>query len=58
MLGAALTAIRQKDNALARDYERMVSDGIIQSNARHTVARKQLTTLWGIWKRSGQQPLS
>jgi len=58
MLGAALSAIRQKDNALAHDYERMVSDGIIQSNARHTVARKQLTTLWGIWKRSCQQPLS
>jgi hypothetical protein len=58
MLGAALSAIGQKDNPFAYDYERKVSNGMIQSNARHTVARKLLTTLWGIWKRSYQQTLN
>lgn len=58
MLGAAISAIRQKNNVFACDYERMVSNGMIQSNARHTVARKLLTTLWGIWKSSYQQTLN
>lgn len=54
IMGAALTAINQKENAFKTDYERMVQDGIIPSNARHTVARKLLTVMWGIWKRSCQ----
>ena len=54
ILGAALTAINQKENAFKTYYERMVQDGIIPSNARHTVARKLLTVMWGIWKRSCQ----
>lgn len=58
ILGAAISAIRQKHNSFASDYERMVSHGMIQSNARHTVARKLLTTLWGIWKSSYQQTLN
>jgi hypothetical protein len=32
----------------------MVQNGVIPSNARHTVARKLLTAMWGIWKRSCQ----
>jgi transposase len=58
MLGAALSAIRQKNNPFACDYERMVSHGMIQSNARHTVARKLLTAMWGLWKSSYQQTLN
>ena len=54
ILGAALTAINQKQNTFRTDYERMVSHGIIPSNARHTVARKMLTVMWGMWKRSYQ----
>ena len=54
ILGAALTAINQKQNPFKADYERMVQDGIIPSNARHTVARKLLTVMWGMWKRNYQ----
>jgi transposase len=54
ILGAALTAINQKQNVFKADYERMVKNGIIVSNARHTVARKLLTVMWGMWKRSCQ----
>lgn len=54
VLGAALTAIKQKQNTFKSDYERMVQNGVIPSNARHTVARKLLTVMWGIWKRSCQ----
>jgi len=50
VLGAALTAINQKENVFKDDYERMVQDGIIPSNARHTVARKLLTVMWAMWK--------
>jgi len=58
ILGAALTAINQKQNSFKADYERMVLNGIIPSNARHTVARKMLTVMWGMWKRSCQFDLS
>ena len=54
IMGAALTAINQKQNTFKTDYERMVQNGIIPANARHTVARKLLTVMWGIWKRSYQ----
>ena len=54
VLGATLTAVNQKQNSFREDYERMVQSGIIPSNARHTVARKLLTMMWGMWKRSYQ----
>ena len=54
ILGAALTAINQKQNTLKDHYERMVQNGITAGNARHTVARKLLTVMWGMWKRSCQ----
>jgi transposase len=50
VLGAALSSINQKNNAFRNYYERMVKDGIIPSNARHTVARKMLTVIWAMWK--------
>jgi transposase len=50
VLGAALSAINQKDNAFKNYYERMVQNGVITSNARHSVARKMLTVMWGMWK--------
>jgi transposase len=54
ILGASISAIRQKDNTFSADYERMTKNGIIASNARHTVARKMLTVMWGMWKSSYQ----
>lgn len=50
VLGAALSAINQKDNIFKDYYERMLKDGIVPSNARHTVARKMLTVMWAMWK--------
>jgi transposase len=50
VLGAALSAINRKDNAFRDYYERMLKDGVIPSNARHAVARKLLTVMWGMWK--------
>jgi transposase len=50
VLGAALTAINQKNNVFKDYYERMIADGMITSNARHAVARKMLTVLWAMWK--------
>jgi len=47
ILGAAISAINQKDNVFKAYYERMVQDGVISSNARHAVARKMLTVMWG-----------
>lgn len=48
--GATLSAIRQGNNPFADYYDRMVRDGIAPSNARHTVSRKQLSVMWGMWK--------
>jgi transposase len=50
VLGAALTAINQKDNGFKDYYERILQNGMIASNARHSVARKMLTVMWGMWK--------
>jgi transposase len=50
VLGAALSAINQKGNAFNDYYERMVRNGVIAGNARHAVARKMLTVMWGMWK--------
>jgi len=50
VLGAALSAINQRNNVFRDYYERMVKDGVIASNARHAVARRMLTVMWGMWK--------
>ncbi len=50
VMGAATSAIRQGENVFARQYERLVFDGLTPGNARHTVARKMLTVMWGMWK--------
>jgi len=49
-LGAVHTAVNQNKNIFKDYYERMLYDGIIPSNARHAVARKMLTVMWGMWK--------
>ncbi len=50
VLGAAASAINQKDNLFRSYYERMVADGIMPGNARHAVARKLLTVMWAMFK--------
>ena len=50
VMGAALSAIQQGGNVFAQQYERLVRDGLTGGNARHTVARKMLTVMWGMWK--------
>ncbi len=50
MMGAALSAIYSRDNVFRRYYERRLADGAVAKNARHTVARKMLTVMWGMWK--------
>ena len=50
VIGAAISAIRSRDNIFRQAYERRLTDGSVDSNARHTVARKMLTVMWGMWK--------
>jgi transposase len=50
VLGAATSAIHQKSNVFKDYYERLLKDGVSKSNARHAVARKMLTVMWGMWK--------
>ncbi len=52
--GAAIAAINHGDNQFARQYHRLIADGIRAHNARLTVARAIITTMWAIW-RSGQR---
>jgi len=50
VLGAATSAIERGDNAFKDYYKRMVSNGIIPANARHSVARKLISTMSAMWK--------
>ena len=50
VIGAAISAIHSQDNVFREAYERMLCHGIIARNARHAVARKMLTVMWGMWK--------
>ncbi len=50
ILGAATSAINHKNNVFKDYYERMIENGVTNSNARHAVARKMLGVMWGMWK--------
>lgn len=50
ILGAAQSAIVQKDNPFADQYQRWVREGLSARNARRNVARSLATTMWGMWK--------
>lgn len=52
VMGAAVCAINSKNNVFKDYYERMIQNGLPRSNARHAVARKLLTVMWGMWKSS------
>jgi hypothetical protein len=49
-MGAATSAIELRDNAFKEYYERMRSNGITSVNARHSVARKIISTMSAMWK--------
>ena len=38
------------NNVFKDYYERMLSNGITPSNARHSVARKMISVMSGMWK--------
>jgi transposase len=50
IMGAAVSAVSQRHNEFAYQYERLVRHGLTMGNALHTVARKMLTVMWGMWK--------
>jgi transposase len=50
MMGAALSAINHKTNEFHDHYMRLLKKGASRANARHAVARKMLSVMWGMWK--------
>lgn len=54
IMGAATSAINQNSNCFSEYYQTMLSKGMLPSNARHSVARKMLTIMWGMWKTQSQ----
>jgi len=50
VIGATISAIEQGNNPFSRMHERLVSHGLTESNARHTVARKLVTVMSSMWK--------
>jgi transposase len=54
VLGAATSAIEKSDNAFKAYYERMLSHGITPANAKHSVARKMVSTMSALWKTGNQ----
>jgi hypothetical protein len=53
-MGMAKSAIDQGKNVFYGYYERMLENGATYSNARHAVARKMLSVMWGMWKNNGR----
>jgi transposase len=50
IMGAATSVARWKGNVFNAYYERMIANGMTAAKARHSVARKMATVLWGMWK--------
>lgn len=48
--GAALSAIRQGNNPFSDYYYRLIREGVTESNARHSVGRRMLSVMLGMWK--------
>ncbi len=48
--GAAISAIRTEHNQYARQYRRLLTKGIKAENARLTVARAIVSTLYAMWR--------
>jgi len=54
VIGAAVSAIEQGRNVFSDYHRRLERQGVSPSNARHAVARKMLTAMWGLWKNSSR----
>ena len=50
VIGAAQSAITQKQNVFARRYAQWMMSGLSSRNARRNVARDQVTAVWAMWK--------
>ena len=50
VIGAAQSAIEQKENVFAERYACWMRNGLSSRNARRNVARDQVTAIWGMWK--------
>jgi len=50
VIGAATSAIEQRDNALKEYYEPRLSHGMIPANAKHALARIMISTMSAVWK--------
>ncbi len=50
VMGAAVSAVYHGGNVFARQHQRLVQHGLTHGNALHTVARKMLSVMWGMWK--------
>jgi transposase len=53
ILGAAESAVMQKDNPFARLFRQWRDGGLTPRNARRNVARAMSATMWGMWKNGG-----
>jgi len=48
--GAAISVINGNSNVFRSYYAKLLRDGVSCSNARHSVSRKIITVMWGMWK--------
>lgn len=49
-MGAAITVVSCGGNVFRDYYKELLRKGVTCSNARHSVARKIITVMWGMWK--------
>jgi len=54
ILGAAMSAIRSRENPFTAQYSKLVERGIAPRIARRTVARAMAAVMWGMWKHGGE----
>jgi transposase len=50
VIGAAQSAIEQKENVFARRYARWIESGVSPRNARRNLARLETAAAWAMWK--------
>jgi transposase len=48
--GAATSVVNSNSNVFRSYHEDLLRSGVSCSNARHSVSRKMLTVMWGMWK--------
>ena len=53
ILGAAESAMMQKDNPFARQHQSWTAAGLSPRNAKRNVARSMAAVMWGMWKNGG-----